>query len=147
MEIIYTINRSSYPEILKHLNECSSSFIPELSSYVDIEEYSRKILEKSTRIEAYSGDELIAFIAIYLNPLDSFITNFSVIPTFQGKGISEKILGECIKYIVSLGNKSLFLEVKDRNNRAISFYKKNKFKIIKNNKDIYHMELKIKRDY
>ena len=147
MEIIYTINRSSYPEILKHLNECSSSFIPELSSYVDIEEYSRKILEKSTRIEAYSGDELIAFIAIYLNPLDSFITNFSVIPPFQGKGISEKILGKCIKYIVSLGNKSLFLEVKDRNNRAISFYKKNKFKIIKNNKDSYHMELKIKRDY
>lgn len=147
MEIIYSVNRSTCQDIVKHLTECSSSFIPELSTYVNIEEYSIKISKKSTRIEAYVGKNLIALVSVYINPSDSFITNFSISPEFQGSGISSMILNKCVEYVKKLGHSSLFLEVKDRNNRAISFYKKNKFKIIQNNKDNYKMELDLKRDY
>jgi 2-polyprenyl-3-methyl-5-hydroxy-6-metoxy-1,4-benzoquinol methylase len=147
MEIIYTLNKSKDWEILNHLNECSSSFVPELSSYVDIKEYSKKIYEKSNRIEAYLGENLIGLISIYINPQDSFITNFSICPEFQGKGLSESILKKCIDHIEKLGNKNLYLEVKARNNKAISFYKKNKFKIVEKRKDNYKMKLEIKRNY
>lgn len=147
MKINYTVNKSTYLEILNHLNECSSTFIPDLSSYVDIEEYSKKLYEKSTRIESYFGEKLIGLVSLYVNSSDSFITNFSVSPGFQGSGISKVILKMCIDHVKKLDHKSLFLEVKDRNNRAISFYKKNKFKIIKINKDNYKMELELKRDY
>jgi hypothetical protein len=78
MSVVYSINKSSELEIKKHLISVSKNFVPELDSYVNIEEYSKKLFEKSTRIEAYSGENLIGLIAIYLNNSDSFITNYSV---------------------------------------------------------------------
>jgi 2-polyprenyl-3-methyl-5-hydroxy-6-metoxy-1,4-benzoquinol methylase len=147
MKIDYKIDSGSFSEIYEHLEKCSSSFIPDLSTYVEIKEYSDKLIKKSRRFEAYYGEEMIALIAVYINDEDSFITNFSVLPEFHGKGISKSILDFCISHIQKLNQKSLYLEVKNLNLRAINFYKSNKFKIIKTNKDNYTMELKIKRNY
>jgi 2-polyprenyl-3-methyl-5-hydroxy-6-metoxy-1,4-benzoquinol methylase len=147
MKIQYKINTSSEIDVFEHLNECSSFFIPDLSTYVDIKEYAKKIVYKSTRFEAYHENKLIGLIAIYLNNSDSFITNFSINSEFQGKNISKVLLFECLEFIKNINNKFLRLEVKKVNNKAINFYKKNRFEIIENNKYSYIMELKIDRDY
>jgi 2-polyprenyl-3-methyl-5-hydroxy-6-metoxy-1,4-benzoquinol methylase len=147
MSLNYSVNKSLEIEIINHLQECSSDFVPTLSSYVNIVEYSKKLAEKSTRIECYSDGKLIGLVAIYINQFDSFITNFSVLSKFTGKGVSQNLLNLSLEYIKTLNHKSLFLEVKKQNNRAINFYKKSGFNIIKKNEDNYKMELKIKRDY
>lgn len=147
MSVIYTINESSELQIKQHLYDVSDSFLPALSSYVDINEYSKKIFEKSTRIEAYNNNILIGLIAIYINSNDSFITNFSVSEEFHGQGVAKNLLMTCVKHINKFLHKSIYLEVKIKNNRAINFYKRNRFEIIEKNKDNYKMELKIKRDY
>ena len=144
MEIIYTIDESSYEQILEHLNECSKNFIPELSSYVDISEYSKKIYNKSKRFEAYCQNKLIGLIAIYINKDDSFITNVSVSQNFTGKDISQNLLNNCKKFIKNLNHHhSIFLEVKLENFRAIKFYKRHSFFIVENNEDNYKMQLKL----
>lgn len=147
MSVIYTINESSELQIKQHLYDVSDSFLPALSSYVDINEYSKKIFEKSTRIEAYNNNILIGLIAIYINSNDSFITNFSVSEEFHGQGVAKNLLMTCVNHINKFLHKSIYLEVKIKNNRAINFYKRNRFEIIEKNKDNYKMELKIKRDY
>ena len=46
-DINYTFNKSNLVEINQHLFDCSDSFVPKLSSYVNIDEYSNKIYQKS----------------------------------------------------------------------------------------------------
>lgn len=147
MLVVYSINKSSELEIKKHLLSVSKNFVPELDTYVNIEEYSKKLFEISTRIEAYRGKNLIGLIAIYLNNSDSFITNYSVSKENQGSVISTELLLICINYIRRFSHKSLFLEVKIENKRAINFYKRKGFEIIEKNIDKYKMKLEIKRDY
>ena len=147
--IIYKINKSSDIEIRKHLWECSDSFTPPLSTYVEIDSYSTKIFTKSVRFEAFYKNKLVGLIAMYVNKEDrsTFITNVSVYPEFIGVGIGYTLLKNCKMYINRNGFKRLSLEVKKNNNLAIKFYEKNNFIITKTNKENYTMELKIERDY
>ena len=147
--IVYKINNSSNIEINDHLLECSDSFTPSLSTYVDINSYSTKIFNKSVRFEAFHEDKLVGLIAMYTNNDDksAFITNVSVYPKFIGTGIGYTLLKNCKLYINRKQLKKLSLEVMKNNNLAIKFYEKNNFIITKTNKEDYTMELKIERNY
>jgi 2-polyprenyl-3-methyl-5-hydroxy-6-metoxy-1,4-benzoquinol methylase len=146
--IIYKVNSSTKDEIRTHLNVCSDKFNPPLSSYVDIKQYSTKIFENATRFEAYCEEKLIGLIAVYLSKEQKygFITNVSVEYTFQGLGISQKLLDKCIDYNLENGCKKLILEVYSINNKAINFYLKNNFKTTKS-ENILVMELELNRNY
>ena len=143
----YLINTSTESQIYEHLNHCSSSFIPSLNTYVDLTQYSKKIHLSSLRIECFNGDQLIGLIAVYLNKDFGFITNVSVLPQFKGKGIAQNLLENCIVHLYNKKIKLAKLEVFDENHRAISFYKKNKFKITNQKNNKITMELELKRDY
>lgn len=143
MDVIYTIDKSCYEQIFEHLNECSEDFVPPLSTYVDISEYSKKLYTQSKRFEAFYQNKLVGLISIYINENDSFITNVSVNKNFTGKDISQNLLDNCKNFIKNLNHHSIFLEVKLENFRAIKFYKKHSFFIVKNNEDNYKMQLKL----
>ena len=136
----FRINESTSEQIREHLIECSESFIPALSSYVEIESYSTKLHRMSTRIEAYENLKMIGLIALY-EQNEPFITNVSVCPDFIGTGLSQKLLENCISYINSTGHKTLTLEVKKENSRALNFYKKNRFRVIEDKKNSYIMKM------
>ena len=125
-DIVHTINKSSDIEIREHLWECSDSFTPPLSTYVNIDSYSTKIFNKSVRFEAFYKDKLVGLIAMYTNNDDksAFITNVSVYPKFIGTGIGYTLLKNCKLYINIKRFKKLSLEVKKDNNLAIKFYEK-----------------------
>ena len=139
------MNKSTFAQIRNHLERCKNEFIPKLQSYVNLTEYSQKIWLKAKRFErfGYGGDELIGLIAAYDNNSDKmgFITNVSVEREYQGIGMSLSLLNECINY-----NK-INLEVYKSNKRAISFYEKNGFKILNDNKKTIIMGIKLERDY
>lgn len=147
LKINYTKNESNYEKILSHLKLCNSNFTPKLSERLNLEVYSKKIEENSVKFEAWNEmNQLIGLVACYFNndQVDfGFITNVSVIKNYQGNGIANVLIQNCISY-TKVGNKlSLQLEVIETNVSAIRLYEKNGFvKKIKNDQ-IIKMEYKL----
>jgi ribosomal protein S18 acetylase RimI-like enzyme len=136
--------------VQQHLITCSNTFVPSLDSYVNINEYSKKIFEQAILFTKFDGDKLVGLVAVYDNPTEQFgwITNVSVDPEYSGKGIATELLNRCYKYFETKKYFSIFLEVFVNNEKAIKLYIKQGFTNykIKENKMILKQQL-TKRDY
>ena len=136
--------------IQQHLTTCSNTFIPSLDSYVDINDYSKKIFEQATLFLKFDGDKLVGLVAAYDNPTEKFgwVTNVSVDPNYSRKGIASELLNECNKYFKNKKYFNIFLEVFSDNKKAIKLYIKHGFinYKIKNNKMTLKQQL-TQRDY
>jgi 2-polyprenyl-3-methyl-5-hydroxy-6-metoxy-1,4-benzoquinol methylase len=136
--------------IQQHLTTCSNTFIPSLDSYVDINDYSKKIFEQATLFLKFDGDKLVGLVAAYDNPTEKFgwVTNVSVDPNYSRKGIASELLNECNKYFENKKYFNIFLEVFSDNKKAIKLYIKHGFinYKIKNNKMTLKQQL-TQRDY
>lgn len=132
-------------EIQKHLAKCSPAFVPELDSYVDIIEYSKKICNNAISFAKFENNELIGLVAAYNNAKERFgwITNVSVDPDFAKKGIASELLHQCYDYFKQLNYNNIFLEVFCDNVNAINLYRKNGFTLheLKGNKMIMKQQL------
>jgi ribosomal protein S18 acetylase RimI-like enzyme len=131
MNFEYSVNKSTLIQVKSHLFECSDSFIPKLSTYVDVEGYSEKIFLNATRIEAFHQDELIGLIAVYINKEQSlsFISNVSVIPNLCGKGLAVRLFSNATDIIKSLNIDIIKLKVDKNNRKAIALYEKLGFQV------------------
>ena len=76
--IKFTANKASLSTILRHLVKVDDLFVPTLSSYVNIDLYSKKIFEKADRIEIWKNQELVGLLAFYTNLTSIFVTNVSL---------------------------------------------------------------------
>ena len=136
--------------IQQHLITCSSTFVPSLDSYVNIDDYSKKIFEQATLFTKFDGDKLVGLVAAYDNSTEKFgwITNVSVDPEYSRKGIASELLNECNKYFENKKYFSIFLEVFSDNEKAIKLYAKHGFinHKIKDNKMTLKQQL-TQRDY
>lgn len=121
----YKIGTAGKSEILQHLLECDSSFVPLLSDRVNIDEYAEKVAGKAITFEAWDENRLAGLVAVYINmdSLTAFITNVSVLNKCSGKGIARKLMFHCIEYAGTNGFKRIQLEVNKNNTKAISLYK------------------------
>ena len=112
---------------------------------MNIDEYSKKIFEKSTLFCKFDDDKLIGLLAVYDNPTEKFgwITNVSVDPDYFGKGIATELLKECHKHFEIKKYFSIFLEVFLDNKKAIKLYTKEGFIThkIKNNNMVLKKQL------
>lgn len=146
MEIIYKIKTVNAQEILAHLKECSDDFYPPLIERVNLEEYSRKLLEKSITFEAWNQNFLVGLLAAYFNQNTDrsvFITNVSVLKKFMGMGIASELLGQCIKYAASKKIREIELEVNKESAYAINLYGKFDFVIEGVSERLVKMKLKL----
>ena len=136
--------------VQQHLITCSNTFVPSLDSYVNVNEYSKKIFEQAILFTKFDGDKLVGLVAAYDNPTEQFgwITNVSVDPEYSKKGIATELLNRCHKYFETKRYFSIFLEVFVNNDKAIKLYIKQGFTNykIKENKMILKQQL-TKRDY
>jgi ribosomal protein S18 acetylase RimI-like enzyme len=136
--------------IQQHLTVCSNTFIPNLDSYVNINNYSKKIFEQAILFTKFDNDKLIGLVAVYDNPIEKlgWITNVSVDPNYFRKGIASELLRECKEYFENRRYFSIFLEVFADNKKAIKLYNKHGFinYKIKNNKMTLKQHL-TERDY
>jgi ribosomal protein S18 acetylase RimI-like enzyme len=136
--------------IQRHLITCSDTFVPSLDSYVNIDDYSKKIFEQAVLFTKFDDDKLVGLVAAYDNPTEKFgwITNVSVDPNYFKKGIASELLNRCYKYFETKKYFNIFLEVFSDNEKAIKLYTKQGFTNhkIKNNKMILKQQL-TKRDY
>lgn len=130
-------------QIEEHLLQCDASFIPVLSSRVDIKEYSDKIKKNSLCIEVWYENELIGLLSVYCNnpEIGGFITSVSVLPDYQGNKIADILLHTAIQEISQRQCRSLTLEVHDENVRAMQLYKKYGFQVSQHDKQSILMML------
>ncbi len=145
MELSYKINSSDNIDISEHLKKCSDSFIPALSTRINIDEYSIKLFEKSIRFEAWYKNELVGLIAAYLNEdiCQVFISNVSVLKDFEGKGIGVNLLKMSLVFFKNKSISIIKLEVNNNNLRAIKLYEKFSFKTESMNDNTTILKLEI----
>jgi ribosomal protein S18 acetylase RimI-like enzyme len=109
------------------LQRCDASFIPPLSSRVDLVAYARKIASHALRLEAWQGTEPVALLAMYCNDLESgtaYITSVSVAPGFARRGIASTLLAQCIRRARAAGMRRIALDVDANNHAALRLYQK-----------------------
>jgi ribosomal protein S18 acetylase RimI-like enzyme len=121
--IEFSINKASLRSISKHLNKVNDLFVPVLSSYVNIDIYSKKIFEKADRIEFWKNEELVGLLAFYINPPNVFITNLSLDKAMHGLGYGVKMLDRLFEITKDKNIKKVSLEVNSMNQKAVNFYK------------------------
>lgn len=128
-----TLTRYATQSIIRtHLTSVKNSFEPSLDTYVNIEEYSKKIANLATIWGEFDMEEvLIGMVAAYDNNPDrvGWITNVSVDPKHTGRGIASKLLDECVAFFNQKGYIKVMLEVNASNKAAIALYTKHNFKI------------------
>ena len=123
--ISYLTNVSDEKDILIHLEACDNNFIPPLSSKVNISEYSKKLVNKSVRFEAWDKLLLVGLVSIYFNEAEKgFISNVSLVKEYQGSGIAKRLINICIGYSIEKNIESIELEVNLNNIVALNLYYK-----------------------
>ena len=133
MNIRFAKNNSSYLDIKGHLERCDKDFVPFLSSYININQYAKKLLKKAIRYEMYIDSDLIGLAAVYIDANIAFVTNFSIENSYFGKGFSRQLMSECILDLSGKVN-LVELDVFEENVRALYFYEKLSF-VAKRRKD------------
>jgi ribosomal protein S18 acetylase RimI-like enzyme len=144
LSISYKHNTATNEDIYKHLVLCQNQFIPPLSKTVDIAEYSKKIQNLATTIEAWDKEILVGLVAVYCNDFskkNAFITNVSVMPKYTGMGIAINLMNTTVAHVKTFNFESILLEVNKNNINALMLYKKCNFETDNNFEDIIKMKL------
>lgn len=84
-----------------------------------------------------SSDALVGLISFNVIGDESEITNLAVIPTHQRQGIGRKLLEEALVMIRNQRVASIYLEVRESNERAITLYQSCGFKPVGRRKAYY----------
>ena len=143
----YLSNKASEAEIAEHLSHCDADFVPPLSGRVEINDYAKKIANKATRFEAWSGGTLVGLVAAYCNDQEkriAYITSVSVLKEWMGKGIAARLMSQCIEHAKASGMRQISLEVASDNAPAIRLYEKSGFVAGKANAPFVSMNLYLK---
>ncbi len=142
----YSINKSNLLQVIEHLTACDNGFVPALSTQVKLDQYSKKMVENATRFEAFSNNILVGLIACYLNDYKNqigFITNVSVMSSFNGRGIAKQLLAMLMQYAAENHFNTISLEVNKLNLPALSLYKKAGFVLANEKQDVLQMTIQI----
>lgn len=144
--ISYTINAANGEQIKEHL--LSSKFTFPLEDLIsDMDEYLKKITQYAERFEAWDDEELVGFLACYVNnqaTKEAFITMVTVLPNFSGKGIASTLTEHAIKFCQKQGYATIKLEVVESNVPAIGLYHKFGFAEYETVNGIIRMKLGIR---
>lgn len=78
---------------------------------------------------AVRGALILGYIVLWFEGGGSHILNLAVDPAWRGRNISGVILEEALRVSAEKGCRSVYLEVRKGNSRAVEFYKKHGFEI------------------
>jgi len=145
-DVFFCCNIANEAEIINHLKACEAGFVLALNKRINIPEYAQKIASKAICFEAWVNDYLIGLVAIYSNNEDkvtAFVSNVSVLDSWQGKGIASHLLLNAIGYVRDVGFSRINLEVDIQNISAISLYSKHGFIPIYQQNNMLSMTIKL----
>ena len=118
-------------DILNVLGRLDGFFRPPLSSRVDLDSYSEKLLSRA-EIDYIlpDGREIAGLIAYYCNDAQSkvaYITYLGLLPEYQAKGIAGKLLDACISRCKLQNMHEIVVYTDEMNEKAIGLYRSRGF--------------------
>ena len=144
----YAVDAATVAAIGAHLRRCDADFVPRLSERLDVAQYAARIRAKAATFEAWSGDVLVGLVAAYLNDPGGeagFVTSVSVEAQFQGTGIADALMHNCVRLAQERGFRRVELEVHDSNERAIALYRRHRFEVSGTKGEFLRMTLDLGR--
>jgi ribosomal protein S18 acetylase RimI-like enzyme/SAM-dependent methyltransferase len=126
-DVVFGRDEADARAVEVHLRDCDSDFDPPLSQRVDITSYAVRLVEKAVRLEAWNDGRLVGLVAAYANTGaggSAFITNVSVLPSFRGRGLAERLVASALAHLKGQGFARVELEVGRGAAAAISLYRK-----------------------
>lgn len=103
-----------------------------LSSRTNLEDYSAKVLTNGHVLAIEEMGEIVAAILFYCNDQSNhaaYLTLLAVKPQYEGKGYGYALLNEAEKVMCSSGMDTCYLDTDITNNRSISLYSRDGWKI------------------
>jgi ribosomal-protein-alanine N-acetyltransferase len=97
---------------------------------------------KYTVLTLQIATDLVGVAIVLWLPEQAELLDLAIHPNYQGQRLGAKLLQEVIRQVASKSAKTLFLEVRASNTRAISLYQKIGFKTINIRKNYYPIALK-----
>lgn len=123
----FKCQKVSKEEVLAILMKAENSFNPPLSKNIPylLDDYAKRLSEFAWFILGMEENEIIGFIAYYLNQEGGFayISLIWVSDNYQKNGIGARMLELLIENEVSNYVKTIRLEVRKNNDKAMRFYK------------------------
>lgn len=131
--------------MIKKLNSSNTSELFKLdNSIFEFDKYSlnqiKEELANNSRLYLgyYDSDNLIGYVGASITLDESDIIKIGVDANFRNKGIATKLFSALKQELVRLKVNKIMLEVREKNNSAISFYLKNGFLKIATRKNYYN---------
>ena len=130
-------------QLAEHLRRCDRNFVPPLGTRVDIDAYAVKLCTRAIRLEAWDHGRLVGLAAYYRDATSgkAFLSNLSVDPTWQRRGLGRHLLDEALHRVAHLGPGSFELEVGEDNRAAIALYEGAGFQIRNTDSGVARMSL------
>ena len=125
--------KKRYLEQVFGIEQLSNSTPWSYSSFLDC---MRKDYELYVCVE---DKKVLGFFIASFSLLEGHLLNISVAPNMKRQGIGNDLLQKVEKISNQFGIKEIFLEVRESNNEAISFYKNNGFLKIGLRKNYYKL--------
>jgi ribosomal protein S18 acetylase RimI-like enzyme len=113
---------------------------------LDIKKFSVKLSKLAVHFCAVEKERLVGFLGCYFNDPHKeygYISSFSIVSEYQGKGVAIKLLNAVIEYGIQNGFKQIRLQVHTSNLSAIRLYSESGFLESSHNRYMSDMELNI----
>ena len=145
------IRYNKKPDIYVQLN--LRKYLPQdLDAIVEIEKkafpvgpYSRRMLKRvlneggSISVVAELGQVIAGYaVLLPLNEDQADIETIAVLPEFHGRGISDRLMEYLEEEALKRSFLEIILEVREKNHRAISFYRRHGYQVISYIPEFYH---------
>jgi len=127
----FRVNTSAPRDIALLLEASGNEFINGITSTQNFADYVDKIFLKSHRYELWIKGDLIGLLAFYRNDTDKeiYVTSISISERYQGKGNGKYLLEKLLADSSQEQIKSVRLEVKIDNQKALKLYNSLNFEI------------------
>jgi ribosomal protein S18 acetylase RimI-like enzyme len=115
------------------LHEADEDYLPRLSSLVDINEYSRKLIENAAVFVGVRSGEDMGAVAIYANDQKmrcSYISTITVLRKFRESGLGMKLLDHAEHFAKGQEMRQILLETSISALAAQKLYKKCGYELV-----------------
>ena len=147
MKIIKIENSNNNLEkcVIEFLKKIDSLFKIPLSQKIDLEEYSKKIVRNADVFLALDNESIVGIVVGYNNDKEFKISNMSILAVlneYQGKGVARRLVNNFLDLAKNKKMEKVKLSTVDA--RALKLYESLNFKIVREENEVYYLELKLK---
>ncbi len=142
LKMEFKVNTSSPEDIGLLLKASGAEFINGITVNQCLADYVYKLFLKSHRYELWNEGDLVALLAFYRNDTakEIFVTSISVSERYQGMGNGKCLLERLLADSVQNQIKSVRLEVRIDNQKALNLYSSLNFEIKSTQNQSHMME-------